>query len=235
MKTEIEEKEKVFEKIRLDKSYNNYHKIIDKKLPYKFAYLDEWLLKKSKLLMDEADNLMLSLEEPENIETKRFKVYQRGTIVKVDFGVGIGSEMSQVHFAIVLNNYDNPRNNILTIIPLTSKPSKFNLYLGTLVIDLLVAKISNEIEPIKEKIELNKELTLEENTKLNKLNTLISYYKSYIKSTFACCSLITTISKERIFLPINEYDIIGRAKCSDKIMNMLDEEMKNRFTNSNCQ
>lgn len=33
------------ERIRLDKSYINYHDIIDKNLPYKFAYLDEWLLK----------------------------------------------------------------------------------------------------------------------------------------------------------------------------------------------
>ena len=28
------------ERIRLDKSYINYHDIIDKNLPYKFAYLD---------------------------------------------------------------------------------------------------------------------------------------------------------------------------------------------------
>ena len=39
------------ERIRLDKSYINYHDIIDKNLPYKFAYLDEWLLKNSKLLL----------------------------------------------------------------------------------------------------------------------------------------------------------------------------------------
>lgn len=43
------------ERIRLDKSYINYHDTIDKNLPYKFAYLDEWLLKNSKLLLSEAN------------------------------------------------------------------------------------------------------------------------------------------------------------------------------------
>lgn len=218
------------EKIRIDKSYNNYHKIIDKKLPYKFSYLDEWLLKKSKLLMSESERLMMELEEPENIQRQRFKTYQRGAIVKVDFGVGVGSEMSQIHFGIVLNNYDNPKNNVLTVLPLTSKESKFNLYLGTLIIDALINKIQKELEPIDLKANTNENLTIEENTKLNKLKTLLSYYKSNVKTTFACCSLITTISKERIFLPINEYDIIGRARCPKKIMDMIDEEIKNRFT-----
>lgn len=224
------ENSNIKEKIRLDKSYNNYHKIIDKKLPYKFSYLDEWLLKKSKLLSGESERILMELEEPENIQKQRFKTYQRGAIVKVDFGVGIGSEMSQIHFGIVLNNYDNPRNNILTVIPLTSKESKFNLYLGTLIIDLLINKIQKELEPIDLKVHNNEELSIEENAKLNKLKTLLSYYKSNVKTTFACCSLITTISKERIFLPINEYDIIGRAKCPKEIMNKIDKEIKNRFT-----
>lgn len=58
--------------------------------------------------------------------------------------------------------------------------------------------------------------------KLNKINTLLSYYKSNVKNTFACCSLITTISKDRIFPPINEYDIIGKEKCSDDVMDIID-------------
>ncbi len=229
MNTEIEEK-KLHEKIRLDKSYNNYHKIIDKNLPYKFSYLDEWLLKKSKLLEKEANILAIQMEEPENLKRQRFRTYQRGTIIKTDFGIGIGSEMSQIHFAIVLNNYDNPMNNVLTVVPLTSKSNKLNLYLGTLVIDILINKVKKEFQPIEEKLNKNQDLTIEEKTKLNKLTNLLSYYQSSVKGTHACCSLITTISKERIFLPINEYDIIGRARCSNEIMNMIDEEIKKRFT-----
>lgn len=145
MNTEV--KGKIQEKIRLDKSYINYHNIIDKKLSYKFAYLDEWLLKNSKLLLSESN-------EYEMQTNKKFKTYKRGTIIKVDFGVGLGSEMSQVHFAIVLNNYDNPKNNVLTVKPLTSKNGKFNLSLGTLVIDKIINKIKTEIA----KLGINEEL-----------------------------------------------------------------------------
>ena len=77
-------------------------------MPYKFSYLDEWLLKKSKLLKNEAIILEQKQQNPLDTQTPLFKTYQRGTIVKADFGVGIGSEISQIHFAIVLNNYDNP-------------------------------------------------------------------------------------------------------------------------------
>ena len=45
----------VKEKIKLDQAYINYHNIIDKKLVFKFAYLDEWLLKNSKLLLAETE------------------------------------------------------------------------------------------------------------------------------------------------------------------------------------
>ena len=223
MNTEV--KESLKEKIRLDKSYINYHTIIDKKLPYKFAYLDGWLLKESKLLLEETSKF------ENNKERQTYKTYKRGTIIKVDFGVNLGSEMSQVHFAIVLNNYDNPRNNVLTVVPLTSKSSKFNLDLEVLIINTLIDKVKKELTKLGIAEEHNsKELSLEENIKLKKLNTLLSYYKSNQKYTYACCSLVTTISKTRIFKPINEYDIIGREKCSDEIMNKIDKEILDKFT-----
>ena len=96
--------------INLDKSYINYSMLIDDKLPYKFSYLDDWLLKKSKLLINEANDLKINMVAKENnlsINQKNYKKYPRGTIIKADFGIGLGSEMSQIHFAIVLNNYDN--------------------------------------------------------------------------------------------------------------------------------
>ena len=201
------------DKIRLDKAYTNYCKIANKNLPYKFSYLDEWLLKKSKLLLNESENFLSKF-----ITTHR--VYKRGTLIKVDFGVNLGSEMSQVHFAIVLNNFDNPKNNILMVIPLTSKYSKFNTNLGNIINDKLLDKVNFELQKLDNK----------EETKLEKLNTLKSYYQSNVKTTYACCSLITTISKSRILPPINEYDIIGREKCSSEIMNKIDKEITDRFT-----
>lgn len=211
----ITKTQEINDNIKLDKSYINYHNIIKQQLPYKFTYLDDWLLKKSNLLLEET-NLI------QNKENKNYKKYERGTIIKVDFGVSLGSEMSQIHFAIILNNYDNFKNNILTVIPLTSTKSKFNLNLNSLITDLIIEieqeiKRLGNIENIKEKI------------KLTKLHNVLNYYKTNKKNTFACCSLITTISKTRILSPINEYDIIGRKKCSKEIMDLIDNDIKNKF------
>ena len=211
----ITKTQEVNNNIKLDKSYINYNNIINKKLPYKFTYLDDWLLKKSNLLLEETKLL-------ENKEKKNYKNYERGTIIKVDFGVSLGSEMSQIHFAIVLNNYDNPKNNILTVIPLTSTKSKFNLNLKSLITDLII-----EIEQEIKKLENSKNIN--EKVKLTKLYNVLNYYKTNKKNTFACCSLITTISKTRILSPINEYDIIGRKKCSKEIMDLIDSDIKNKF------
>ena len=229
MEIETKNDVNVRDKIKLDKAYLNYHNIIDRQQKYKFSYLDEWMLKKSKLLLDEVEQLSMENQE----ETKnKYRVYNRGTIIKVDFGVGLGSEMSQVHFAIVLNNYDNPKNNVLTVIPLTSKKSKYNLNLGNLVIGKLTNKIKEEIIKIGEKEEKEPN-NLENKIKAKKIQTLLSYYKNSEKNTYACISLITTISKTRIFQPINEYDIIGRTKCSSDIMDMIDREILDKITKIN--
>lgn len=211
----ITKTQEVNNNIKLDKSYINYNNIINKKLPYKFTYLDDWLLKKSNLLLEETKLL-------ENKENKNYKNYEIGTIINVDFGVSLGSEISQVHFAIVLNNYDNPKNNILTVIPLTSTKSKFNLNLKSLITDLII-EIEQEIKKLENSKNINKKV------KLTKLYNVLNYYKTNKKNTFACCSLITTISKTRILFPINEYDIIGRKKCSKEIMDLIDSDIKNKF------
>lgn len=204
----ITQTQKLKDNIKLDKSYINYNQIIEKKLPYKFSYLDDWLLKKSNLLLEETKVLL---------EPKKYKKYERGTIIKADFGVSLGSEMSQIHFAIVLNNYDNYKNNILTVVPLTSTDNKFNLNLKSLIYDLI-----NEIQ---EQIDLCKN----DKVKEKKLHNVLDYYKSNKKNTYACCSLITTISKTRILSPINEYDIIGRKKCSNQILDLIDNDIKDKF------
>ena len=45
---------------------------------------------------------------------------------------------------------------------------------------------------IKEELDFeNKELTIEEKVKIRKLYTLLTYYKSNQKNTYACCSSAT--------------------------------------------
>ncbi|WP_232345955.1 type II toxin-antitoxin system PemK/MazF family toxin [Mammaliicoccus sciuri] len=56
-----------------------------------------------------------------------YNSYKRGTIIYVDFGVNVGSEISGGHFAIVLNKNDNKKSSMLNVIPLSSKEKKYYL------------------------------------------------------------------------------------------------------------
>lgn len=102
--------------------------------------------------------------------------------------------MSQVHFAIVLNNYDNHLNNVLTVIPLTSNSSKYNLNLGPLIIDTLVNHVKEELNKLGMEEEFkklycnqfdikNKDIkkSSDKMFKISKLITLLEYYKSNAK------------------------------------------------------
>lgn len=54
-------------------------------------------------------------------------------MIKVDFGVNVGTELSHTHFAIVLNDDDTIKTDNLTVLPLTSKNGYKRIYLGDIV------------------------------------------------------------------------------------------------------
>ncbi|MDM6433808.1 type II toxin-antitoxin system PemK/MazF family toxin, partial [Staphylococcus aureus] len=62
-------------------------------------------------------------------ENKSYTRYKKGTIIYVKLGVNVGREFSGNHFCMVLNNHDSNKNPILTVVPLTSSRSKFNVHI----------------------------------------------------------------------------------------------------------
>lgn len=93
---------------------------------------------------------MLQRDNKEKIP--KFKRYKRGTIIFVDFGIGVGYEFSHPHFAIVLDNKDNPNKGTLTVIPLTSKNKNSFIDLGKNLINEIINKISNDVSRINDLI-----------------------------------------------------------------------------------
>lgn len=79
----------------------------------------------------------------DNGQIQFYYKYKRGTIIFVDFGIGIGSEFSLPHFAIVLDNKDNPKKGVLTVVPLSSKPKKTYVNLGEDLINNLMNSTLN--------------------------------------------------------------------------------------------
>lgn len=203
--------------IRLSKDSNNK----------KFDYFPFWKNKESRLLLRELKN------------TRTFyKKYKRGTIIKVDFGVNIGSEFSQIHYAIVINKNDNRKNKILNVIPLTSKDKSNTLNIGDVIfksflestsekLDSLIDNFKKESLNIDSEDELNKKI----NDEMEKVKKIIDYYSRNPVCSFACYKNITTINKSRIKNPINEYDFINKAICDNSVMTKLDLKILEHYTN----
>ncbi len=88
----------------------------------KFSKLGNWLDKESTIFYNESKR-----------KKNKQLHYKRGQIIKVDFGVNVGSEVSNTHFAIILNDDDNSSTDTITVLPLTSKKRTKNVYLGNLI------------------------------------------------------------------------------------------------------
>lgn len=112
IKTEISQIEKI------DKSCKNY-KYIYNTHNNKFIKIGNWLEKESSIFKNEADNI--KYKKPN---------FKRGQIIKVDFEINVGSELSNTHFAIVLNGDDNTNVDNITVLPLTSKKGYKRLNIG---------------------------------------------------------------------------------------------------------
>lgn len=179
----------------------------------KYQYLPFWLEKESNLLLRELKN-----------PRKYFNTYKRGTIVRVDFGVNIGCEFSQVHYAIVLNKKDNRLSETISVMPLTSKDKGSNLNIGNVIFDNAMKTINVQLE----KVEAEKEI---QNDDVYKLFEVIKFYSLNPISSFACYRNIITISKTRIKKPLNEYDFINKAICDDIVMEKIDKEIIKYYTN----
>ena len=114
------EKDNKIEKI--DNSCVNYKYVYGTRHS-KFIKLGNWLEKESAIFKHEADG---SINNKPN--------FKRGEIIKVDFGINVGSELSNTHFAIVLNNDDNNSVDNITVLPLTSKNGYRRVPLGKILL-----------------------------------------------------------------------------------------------------
>lgn len=237
MNSKIEKASKNFDSISLSGSY-------------KGKFLPDWLHKKSIILTRECKN-----------HSRRFyNSYKNGTIVMINFGVNIGNELCNNHFAIVLNKKDNKSSSTLTVIPISSKENKYYHKLNDEVFRLIMSRLVSETDQLfssakriseegkkLEKILESKELQsvspeLQELVDSNKQNIskikneielffdVKAKYKELAKESFACISSVQTISKERI-RKINQKDPSGNIRLSKKTMDNLDKEFIKYFTN----
>ena len=139
------------------------------------------------------------------------QTFKRGMVIKVDFSPQVGSEIRGHHFAIIISKHDRFNNELLTVVPLTSKEHKFHLDLGDEIQKTIYNKIENALQIIMNKSNVT-------SLDLIECNKVSNYYMSLNSHSFAKIHQITTISKKRILKPINKYDPIRTIKVSNQIM-----------------
>lgn len=94
---------------KIDIASNNFKKVRSYNIP-KFEKIDIWLEKESAIFYKECFNCI-----------SFYPKFKRGQIIKVDFGINIGTELSHTHYAIVINSDDTISNDNITVIPISSK------------------------------------------------------------------------------------------------------------------
>ncbi len=186
---------------RIDYACDNFKKVRNSGND-KFKQLDVWLKKESNIFTKEL-----------NYTPARFMKYKKGTIVKVDFGINIGCELSKKHFAIVMDNDDNFYKETIAVIPLTSKGGSNKMDLGSLIFDEFINKMNKEIDLVNDENDVKE------------LKELIIEYSKYKKLTYANLSQFRCISKNRILYPINKHDLVGKSRVSKAVMDKLTQEL----------
>ena len=198
--------------LKLMQAYQNNITLSNMNLPDKFTDFENSKLNESKTLIYEV-----------NTNPKMFKRYSRGQIVRVKFGVNIGSEFSGDHYAIVISKGDTMMNPVLHVIPLTSKQHNYNIEIDNILYD-------------DEKINELKTLLKSETNKKNikEIKSCIKYYNNKKgKISYACIKHLKTVIKLSVCKPINKYDYLNKIKVSNEILKKIDEEILKENMNKN--
>lgn len=204
-----ENKIKTRKHLKLMQAHQNNITISDMNLLDKFKSFEDSKLNKSKTLLYEIAR-----------KKKTYKRYARGTIVRVKFGVNVGSEFSGDHFAIVISKGDTMMSSTLHVIPLTSKKHLKNINIGNILYS------ETEINKLKE---LLKKTT--DNKKKKEISSCIKFYEKRKNTiTYACIDHLKTISKLSICKYINEYDYLSNIRIPSEILKQIDRAIINEYT-----
>lgn len=95
-----------------------------------------------------------------NSKALKYHRYKYGSLIMVNYGLGVDAELCGNHFSIVLSNNDTPFDSLITVIPLTSKNGKNRLSLGELLPYMFLNYRKNILQEMTDEAkELDNEIT----------------------------------------------------------------------------
>lgn len=212
----------------------------------KVMLISYWIIKYIKCLSNE-----------ETFKPDSLIRYKKRDIILVDFGFRIGKELGGIHYAVVLDNQNNLKSDVITVMPLTSQKeeSKINHYKVLLPDGIfmavheiindkikLIEKINLDIKKIQTKLEteinndekykLKKQLQKlceQKQKKLEEIENQKAKIENMKTGSIANISQITTISKMRIVNPTNNKDTLYKARASVNDIKIIEESIKELY------
>ena len=202
-------------------------------------YMEQEDYKKVHLLSFWFEDFALYNLSEKSFEPKLLKKYKRGSIIKANLGFNVGNEEGGLHYCIVLDKNNAISSGTLTVVPLTSvkENKKYNelttVNLGN-EIYINLTKICNTMtQNLSEKYKDIRKLPSE---KIEQFNNDIKYIKKVEKEiskmkkgSVALVSQITTISKQRIYDPKTNADVLAKLKVSSNTLDLIDNKIKELF------
>lgn len=111
------------------------------KLSNKYRFVDRWINRQSNLYLHEIQN-----------PSRRYWKFPRGALVFIEFGVNIGGELSNNHWAIVLDKNDSPYKKTITVVPLSSKKTGHSIAISETISEGPFRIIRNMIEELEKSL-----------------------------------------------------------------------------------
>ena len=92
-------------------------------------------LKKADLISYWLEEFSKYIEQEEDFDPGRIIRYKRGNVIRVNFGFRVGAEFGGLHYAVVIENKNDHKSKVITVVPLSSTDGKRirseNVDLGT--------------------------------------------------------------------------------------------------------
>lgn len=102
--------------------------------------------------------------------------YGKGSVLYVDFGINIGSEISGRHLVVVLDKKDSNYKNTLTVLPLSSHTKNTNLLFNDNPFNQAITFLKKQLNNINLSVQHNNKELLNYNLDLNNFVRSLSKY-----------------------------------------------------------
>ena len=232
------------------------------------------LLKKTNLISYWLEDFVKYISFEDKFDSTKLMRYNRGNVLRVNFGFNVGKELGGLHLAVVLDN-DNKRNaDVITVIPLSSTDGRAvherSVDLGTELYEKINQLQKKQLAAAQEELDkltemqnfVNTTIKLINSPEVNNIDDLelkkkpenAVQYKENISQTFtklqnelfylkrneleiekmklgsmAIVNQITTISKQRIYIPKKSTDFLYGISLSESAMNKINDKVKSLY------